>query len=489
MPRGSGSQSNSAGVEYFGVQVARKPTATQSGRGGSAKERDRVRSSAPEVVEEVTSGRRRCSDKTRPHPMLRCWLTRGARLLVKPGKGPPVENPTDSSVENEDKLRMELARVSFGEVLDATKHQDDKIGRFLTAIAFLTTGAIALLFRTDVISSRYSFGDGSRWPLVLVGSIGFFACTFTAVMFLLISLSSPLRLPGAQSGRLESDRINESLLFFQFIADRPRRTFEQYWKQRSAETLRKTMIDQLIAEAHNLAERANLKYRHTTEASAVFQLGLLFLTAGLVLAGVATLDPTSPATAPVVNFGMGLRIGFVALLAGHAAVQLYGTLRSDEQSITMLILAVGPQPHQEAQNRYAAVRSTVPLIGCCFLYIALVMAPPVGVSVDWVVGGAAAAMPFVAVKVTAVRWRGLGRLRRRVTLARNAGVAVLPALAAIGSTIVPGASELATAALVPIAISVYSALNPTIRRRTTVRKARQGRLAAETPAEAPDSSP
>ena len=37
----------------------------------------------------------------------------------------------------------DLARLSYAEVLDATKHQDDKIGRILGAIAFFVGGALA----------------------------------------------------------------------------------------------------------------------------------------------------------------------------------------------------------------------------------------------------------------------------------------------------------------------------------------------------------
>src|ERR1700723_3669088 len=40
---------------------------------------------------------------------------------------------------------FEYARLSYTEVLDATKHQDDKIGRLLTAVAFLTVAALAMV--------------------------------------------------------------------------------------------------------------------------------------------------------------------------------------------------------------------------------------------------------------------------------------------------------------------------------------------------------
>ena len=59
-------------------------------------------------------------------------------------------------------VRLKYARESYKEVLDATKHQDDKIGRFLTAIAFLFTGAIAFGTRSDLLQIRYSLGTEDR---------------------------------------------------------------------------------------------------------------------------------------------------------------------------------------------------------------------------------------------------------------------------------------------------------------------------------------
>ena len=43
--------------------------------------------------------------------------------------------------------KVEIASRSYKEVLDATVHQDDKVGRILTAAAFLTTGALTIITR------------------------------------------------------------------------------------------------------------------------------------------------------------------------------------------------------------------------------------------------------------------------------------------------------------------------------------------------------
>src|SRR4051794_32127601 len=73
--------------------------------------------------------------------------TLAARLVAMFQAGrDPSSLDTGTVLREQEPLRaIELAERAYKEVLDATKHQDDKVGRFLTAIAFLTTGSIALI--------------------------------------------------------------------------------------------------------------------------------------------------------------------------------------------------------------------------------------------------------------------------------------------------------------------------------------------------------
>jgi len=75
-------------------------------------------------------------------------------------------NAPPESAENV-KAKIDLAQISYDEVLDATKHQDDKVGRFLTAIAFLTTGSIALIAAKNGLSRTYRLPwDSEVYPLL-----------------------------------------------------------------------------------------------------------------------------------------------------------------------------------------------------------------------------------------------------------------------------------------------------------------------------------
>src|ERR1700675_295136 len=97
----------------------------------------------------------------------------------------------------DDQLRLDLARKSYEEVLDATKHQDDKIGRFLTAIAFLFTGAIAFGARPEIIGIRVGVAATPvALPEIFLGV--FLALSVIAVLLLLVGLGPNLNLPSPE---------------------------------------------------------------------------------------------------------------------------------------------------------------------------------------------------------------------------------------------------------------------------------------------------
>lgn len=66
------------------------------------------------------------------------------------GAAEPGANASVGDICSEEDRPKMIARAEFTyrEVLDATKHQDDKVGRFLTAISFLTAGTVAVVLQS-----------------------------------------------------------------------------------------------------------------------------------------------------------------------------------------------------------------------------------------------------------------------------------------------------------------------------------------------------
>ena len=87
--------------------------------------------------------------------------------------------------------KSEDLRFAYAEVLDATKHQDAKIGRLLTAIAFLTAAALGALSFTDhTIGTRFTFGTAQH-PVVAYLLAGFIAIISLAVVWLILTVQQP----------------------------------------------------------------------------------------------------------------------------------------------------------------------------------------------------------------------------------------------------------------------------------------------------------
>lgn len=290
---------------------------------------------------------------------------------------PATPPQTATSGTEADKLMLELAAKSYAEVLDATKHQDDKIGRFLTAIAFLTTGAIALIASSSGEDLRRHFvfpsGSGSA-PLLAWAAGAFFTCVLGSVALLLLCLSVPIRQPSQRRDHRpenpRSDDLAGSRLFYSYIALEPDTSWERRWsKNDDADQIRRDLVSQYARETHNLAERANSKYRHTFEASSLFVLSLLFLGICVylkILAVNAGPPEPGPGNAPtniaLPSFNLATQnLMILATIAAlHSLCQVYVRFVHDQRSVQLArnarIFLSGIDTHPDANAEKVARR-------------------------------------------------------------------------------------------------------------------------------------
>jgi hypothetical protein len=231
----------------------------------------------------------------------------GGHVSLRESRHPEVAPQNPSAA-----FRLDQARESYGQVLDATKHQDDKIGRFLTAIAFLFTGAIAFGTRSDLVTVQYQL-DGHVLPLpgILLGLFSVMAVI--SVLFLLIALGPNLKLPRPERGTSEEGRGRQpSRIYFFSISDLTLEEWELLWKYPNPSS--GDMFHHYIVETHNLATKTDFKYSRTNEARALFTLGLLFLALSVALGFGSLTDFTSQP--PVVLSWNGSTRLLVAAIAG-----------------------------------------------------------------------------------------------------------------------------------------------------------------------------
>ena len=167
----------------------------------------------------------------------------------------------------------DLLKFSYGEVIDATKHQDDKVGRVLAAVAFLTGGALVFV-KTDFLKASYHL-NGRDYALTAIFLGAFLFFDFIAITLFILTVATPLTFPG-----LASDTQQTSRLFFHVIARQTENEWRGMWDGDPSADFEKD----LIRETYNLASCVASKYQRSRIASTAFLAAIICLVPTLALA-------------------------------------------------------------------------------------------------------------------------------------------------------------------------------------------------------------
>ena len=198
--------------------------------------------------------------------------------------------------------KLKLLQDSYKEVLDATKHQDDKVGRFLTAVSFLIGGSIALGTRTDLVQAAYQLEARPAQPTLLPAYLLSLFLLFIVVGLLLLvtGLGARLYRPGERHGTTDSH------LFFFSIAEAYERDSTEWQRLWSGDSrsVGQSLTHEYQREIVNIARRARLKYQRTLYAGALLQFAILFLVLAAALGFLADGFPkvVSAAGQPAVDW-------------------------------------------------------------------------------------------------------------------------------------------------------------------------------------------
>lgn len=354
--------------------------------------------------------------------------------------------------DRHDEGHLALVRQSYAEVLDATKHQDEKIGRYLAALAFLTTGAVTLLFRGDLIGVRFTFPSASvlepqTVPLVAWFASAFFVSILASLVMLLNGLGSPLRIPGK---KVEwGPDLGGSRLFFAYIGSQPVEKWQERWRL-DPQSIRDELLDQYILETHNLAERARTKYQHVNEASAMFVLALFFLFFTLLLAIKAAVELHGTASAIAVSYGpfTALAVGFAAVL--HVFLLIYARTEHDRRSFGLVRAAARDGHGSDADSRAKAALAQCWLLLTVPAFVAANAYPSESTCERVVASLFAVAAVFASFTLTRPRWRSADSWQKQKRFAYGALVAVV----SVGAISFGGVYSLAMALLPGAAASL-----------------------------------
>jgi hypothetical protein len=170
-------------------------------------------------------------------------------------------------------MATEPAKVfekSYGEVLAALKHQDDKLNRVLTALAFLTGAAVALMLNVKNVEGATPMKLGTGPEAADVAFVVFIGAVVIALALALAAVgpSSPLAFPKRGGGD------PDSLLFWGEIAR------DDKWDDRmtaDAATLEKAYVKDLHEETRGIAQRTRYKVSRARESSAFVYVAIVCL--------------------------------------------------------------------------------------------------------------------------------------------------------------------------------------------------------------------
>ncbi len=230
--------------------------------------------------------------------------------------------------------RLKLLEFSYAEILDATKHQDDKINRLLTTVAFLTAASLALasLNSAGPLNADFALDPSVVLPLAKIALGAFLLGVVATVIMLITSLTTPLRFPGQGFEPFDyaSKGAQVSQFYFHEISKSTRSDWEEKWKQ-DVEVLTDEKRRLLVRETHNLALRTEYKYARTNEAVAAFSCSLLFF----ALAAVLVLLASPPGNAAI-SFSPAQRWLLASVIFGYCWLMLMASVRAVTQSVSEL---------------------------------------------------------------------------------------------------------------------------------------------------------
>lgn len=255
----------------------------------------------------------------------------------------PSDAPASEAGEKQPdrEFKTSLLEFTYGELIDATKHQDDKIGRLLTVIAFLTAGALALanLAGGGKIAADF-FVNPFHIPIGILCLTAFLLAIFVTVVLLITSLATPLRMPGREPSKNRkpedemewAGNIETSQIYFSEIAKVSVSDWEKKWNA-SREELEKERFGMFVRETHNLSVRTSFKYDRTTEAIAVFSMSLLAFALAVIFGYLATISESAGTIKDPINLGDPGRWLVASVLGLYIFIHLLGRVRYQYQAI------------------------------------------------------------------------------------------------------------------------------------------------------------
>jgi len=184
--------------------------------------------------------------------------------------------------------KLELAEISFHEVLRHLQHGDEKAARILTAMAFVAAGAAAVMaaqMQSGLDPATFDLG-GRTVHVATASFVVFVALLVFGALCTLLALHGGFNVPPEWTApsRRRVDGALPSLLFSERIVDVSRETWWRHWSEHGPEALKTELATNLVNETYLIAEKAVRKWYWLDNGTALFRLSLAPLVWFLIVA-------------------------------------------------------------------------------------------------------------------------------------------------------------------------------------------------------------
>ena len=191
----------------------------------------------------------------------------------------------ESSVE-ELRTKAVIAKSILDDVVNSSNHEDEKVGRILGSMAFLTAGA-AFAFSTFVSNRIGNVTVGV--DLVSILFLAYVALLVLGTIIMLEAMSPRLHLlRGAGADRDDDSDSSvglDSMHFFKSIARKSQAEWLSYFKDVSSSDLLAKECEDALRQAHFLSSKVTKKVGYIRSGKLVILIASIFLVA-MVAAGV-----------------------------------------------------------------------------------------------------------------------------------------------------------------------------------------------------------
>ena len=197
------------------------------------------------------------------------------------------------SKKNTDELwkRYEITREVFERPLEMTRHEDEKAGRILASMAFLTVAAAAVFstLLNNGIRFELSLFCSQRLDLIPASFAGYIILVVAGTILMLETFGPSFEVPkvwrtSVKSEEKGSERTYEpqSIFFFEKISKEDRNQWVNYFGGVTNEILTKACNDHIF-EAHLVSTKVSRKVRRIKCGKRFFYIAMIMFAVLIVV--------------------------------------------------------------------------------------------------------------------------------------------------------------------------------------------------------------